>query len=112
MRSTNPIFNEHLVPGAVVSETFVVPDCAECAVIICAANDALAPKTPVSVQVLCAYDTPPSIWVEVGRLNGGVQPGEIYSKRIDIGVLAAHVRVVAGGNQGAAASASALIVSR
>lgn len=112
MRSVAQVFNENLVPGAVVSETLSVPDCAECAVIVRAQNGIPAPKTPISVQVLCAYDTPPSIWVEVGRLNGGVQPGEIYAKRIDIGALAAHVRVVAGGNQGAAASALALIVSR
>lgn len=112
MKTVQSLFSQSLSPTATVSESRAMPDCSACVAVISVANGTLAPTTPGSLLVEVAYDTPPTMWAEAGRLNGGVQPHDRLVKRVEIDPLAAHVRVTASGNRGAAVDVAALIASR
>lgn len=112
MKTVQSLFSQLLSPTAMVSESRATPDCSACVAVISVANGGVAPTTPGSILVEIAYDTPPTIWVEAGRINGGVQPHDRLAKRIEIDPLAAHVRVTASGNRGAAVDVAALIASQ
>lgn len=111
MRAVEAVFSQQLAPIASVSAERDLPECAACVAVVSVANGSVAPTTPGGIVVEVAYDTPPTMWAEVGRLNGGVQPHDRLVKRVEIDPLAAHVRVTASGNRGAAVGVAALIAS-
>lgn len=111
MKTVETLFSQTLAPTTSASALRAVPECSKCIVVARVANNYIAPTTPASIRVEIAYDTPPAIWVEVGRLNGGVQSNETFAKRVEIDPLAAHVRVTASSNIGAPVEVSALLAS-
>lgn len=112
MRAVEAVFSQTLEPGAAVAVERQIPDCSECVVVCRIENGAVAPTTPATIVVEIAYDTPPTLWIEAARLNGGVQPHDTFAKRIELDPLAAHVRVSAAGNVVAVVSVAALTASR